>query len=131
MIVITGASGKIGQGIIEALLKRTSPQRIAVSVRDPQKVQHLETQGVRVRRANYSDGASLRHAFEGASQVLMVSSGILGEPGLALHRAAADAAQDVGAGRIVYTSHMAASQHSLFHPCGHTRPPKTCSPGQG
>ena len=74
--------------------------------------------GVRVRRGDFDDPESLKHAFEGATQVLIVSSNARASGGdpLAQHRTAIEAVRTVGAKRIVYTSHMAASSTSLFPP---------------
>jgi NAD(P)H dehydrogenase (quinone) len=116
MIIVTGANGQLGRAIIERLLTRVPSEQIGVSVRDPYKAQALTQQGVRVRQGNFADPASLVHAFEGATQVLIVSSDSSGEEGIRLHRAAIDAAKQVGAGRILYTSHMGSSPTSLFSP---------------
>ncbi|WP_375758417.1 NAD(P)H-binding protein [Corallococcus exercitus] len=118
MIVVTGATGQLGRLIVENLITRVPADRVAVSVRDVRKAQDLAARGVRVRRGDFADPASLAHAFEGASQVLMVSSNARATGGdtLAQHRAAIDAARAAGARRIVYTSHMAASRSSAFPP---------------
>ncbi|RYZ41149.1 MAG: NAD-dependent epimerase/dehydratase family protein [Myxococcaceae bacterium] len=118
MIVVTGATGQLGRLIVEKLVARVPADRVAVSVRDVQKAQELVALGVRVRRGDFTDPKSLEHAFEGASQVLIVSSNASaygGDP-LAQHRSAIDAARTAGARRIVYTSHMAASRSSAFPP---------------
>lgn len=65
MIVITGANGTLGRGIVEQLLGRVPAEKIAVSVRDPEQARELAVQGVRVRRGDFTDPASLTHAFEG------------------------------------------------------------------
>ncbi len=116
MIIVTGATGQLGSRIVERLLERVAASAIGVSVRDPARSAGLAARGVRVRRGDYTDAASLVHAFEGASQVLVVSAGVLGEEGFAQHRAAIDAAYAAGVGRIVYTSHMGAASNSLFAP---------------
>lgn len=118
MIIVTGATGQLGHAIVERLVDRVPADRVGASVRDPGKAAALEALGVRVRRGDFDDPQSLRHAFEGAAQVLMVSSNARASGGdpLAQHRAAIEAAQAVGAGRIVYTSHMAASASSAFPP---------------
>ncbi|UUZ95146.1 NAD(P)H-binding protein [Paenibacillus sp. P25] len=82
MIIVTGANGKLGRAVVEQLLKRVPAEQIGVSVRDPNQAQELQERGVRVRRGDFDDAESLHHAFEGASQVLIVSSGILGEAGI-------------------------------------------------
>ncbi len=121
MIIVTGATGQLGRAIVEALLTRVPADQVGVSVRDPQRAADLERLGVRVRRGDFADPASLPHAFEGATQVLIVSSNAAatgGDP-LAQHRAAIAAAREAGAGRIVYTSHMAAGSASAFAPMAH------------
>ena len=116
MIIVTGATGQLGRATVRQLLTRVAATDIGVSVRDPQKAQEFQNLGVRVRQGDFADPESLRHAFEGATQVLMLSSGKLGEEGLRLHRNAIGASREAGARRILYTSHMAASPASLFPP---------------
>lgn len=118
MIIVTGASGQLGRQIATQLVQRIPAQQVGVSVRDPAKASDLAALGVRVRRGDFADPASLPHAFEGATQLLMVSSNARASGGdaLAQHRAAISAARAVGAQRIVYTSHMAASARSAFPP---------------
>jgi NAD(P)H dehydrogenase (quinone) len=115
-LLITGATGNLGQAVAERLLKRVPAAQLGVSVRNPEKARSLRERGVRVRRGDYEDGASLRHAFEGASQVLIVSSGTTGEPALRQHCTAIEAAREVGARRILYTSHMGSNAESPFPP---------------
>ena len=118
MIIVTGATGQLGQAVVVALLKLVPASEIGVSVRDPGKASNLEALGVRVRQGDFADLASLRHAFEGADQVLMVSSNARaygGDP-LAQHQAAIEAARAAGVNRIVYTSQIAASPTSAFAP---------------
>ncbi len=118
MIIVTGATGQLGRMIVENLVARLPATQIGASVRDPEKAAGLEALGVRVRQGDFRDPASLTHAFEGATQVLMVSSNARaygGDP-LAQHRAAIGAAREAGATRIVYTSQMAASPSSAFAP---------------
>lgn len=118
MWVITGASGQLGRQIVESALARVSADQLGVSVRDVDKAQALAERGVRVRRGDYDDPAALRHAFEGATQVVLVSSNgrVVGADPLAQHRNVIEAAQAAGVRRILYTSHMAASATSAFAP---------------
>ncbi len=118
MIIVTGASGQLGRAIVTHLMARVPAQRIGVSVRDPEKAAEFARAGVRVRQGNFDEPATLADAFEGATQVLIVSSNARrsgGDP-LAQHKAAMEAAKAAGARRIVYTSHMAASATSAFSP---------------
>ena len=110
MIIITGATGQLGRGIVERLLETVPAGQLGVSVRDPAKAADLADRGVRVRRGDFADPATLDRAFEGASQVLIVSGPADPEP----HRAAIKAASQAGASHILYTSHMGANQDSLF-----------------
>lgn len=116
MIVVTGAAGQLGRQIVEKLCTMTDPHRIGVSVRDPKQVEALAKRGVRVRRGDFDDAASLAAAFEGAEQVLIVSADKLDEEARRLHRNAIEAARAAGARRILYTSHMGARAGSAFAP---------------
>lgn len=118
MIIVTGATGQLGHQIVEKLVERVPSSQVGASVRDPEKAADLAALGVRVRRGDFADPESLRDAFEGATQVLIVSSnaGAYGGDPVAQHRAAIDAARAAGARRIVYTSHMASSASSAFPP---------------
>lgn len=118
MWVITGASGELGRRIVESALRRRPASEIGVSVRDVAKVQGLAERGVRVRGADFEDATALHAAFEGASQLVLVSSNAraIGGDSLAQHRRAIEVARAVGVKRILYTSHMAASATSAFPP---------------
>ncbi|MGW5030777.1 SDR family oxidoreductase [Streptomyces nigra] len=117
MIIVTGATGKLGRRVVERLLERVPADRVGVSVRDPGKAQDLADRGVRVRQGDFDDPASLVHAFEGAEQLLLVSLDRAGEGCVAGHRTAIDAAVKADVGRIVYTSQMGAAHDSRFQPC--------------
>jgi NAD(P)H dehydrogenase (quinone) len=116
MIVITGATGQLGSLIVASLLERVPAEEVGVSVRDPGRAAHLTERGVRVRRADFSEPDSLTDAFEGATQVLVISANELGTKAVDGHIAAIDAARDAGAERILYTSHQGVSADSLFAP---------------
>ena len=116
MIIITGATGKLGQEIVEQLLKKVPATEIGVSVRAPEKASALAGRGVRVRQGDFGGPASLSRAFEGASQVLIISSNSSGEDAVRHHSNAIEAAKAAGARRVLYTSHMGSSAASLFSP---------------
>ncbi len=116
MIVVTGATGQLGSLIVQRLLERVPADQIGVSVRDPDRAADLAGRGVRVRRGDFTDPDTLTAAFQGASQVLIVSVDKLGDQAIAQHKTAIDAANRAGAQRILYTSHQAASPDSLFTP---------------
>ncbi len=114
MFIVTGANGQLGSRIVAQLLHRLPADRIGVSVRDVAAAARLAARGVRVRAGDFTDPATLAHAFEGADRVLVVSAAIRGDGALAANTAAIDSAREAGAQRIVYTSHQAASADSLF-----------------
>ncbi len=114
MIVVTGATGQLGSLIVAALLERLPADQVGVSVRDAGKAAALAGRGVRVREGDFTSPESLLDSLEGADQVLVVSAAIRGGSAVAANTAAIDAAQTVGAARILYTSHQAASPDSLF-----------------
>lgn len=118
MIVVTGANGKLGRAIVKSLLWFVPAEQITASVRSADKAGDLDALGVRLVQADYDHSDSLRHAFEGAKQVLLISSNAAAQGGdpLAQHGNVIAAAKDTGVGRIVYTSHMGASAISAFPP---------------
>jgi uncharacterized protein YbjT (DUF2867 family) len=116
VIVVTGASGQLGRALLDNLLQRVPAEQVAVSVRDPHRLAGLQHRGVQVRQGDFSDPASLRNAFEGASAVLIVSTNSAGGGAVRQHRNAIAAAAAAGAKRILYTSHMGASPTSPFPP---------------
>jgi NAD(P)H dehydrogenase (quinone) len=116
MIVITGATGQLGALIVASLLERVPAEEVGVSVRDPARAADLAERGVRVRRGDFSEAESLADAFEGATQVLIVSANEIGGNAVDAHVAAIDAARAAGAERILYTSHQGAGADSPFAP---------------
>ncbi|GAA3524401.1 NAD(P)H-binding protein [Amycolatopsis ultiminotia] len=116
MIVVTGATGALNGATVEQLLNRIPAEQIGVSVRDVASAQHFADRGVRVRQGSYEDPAALRHSFEGAEQVLLVSSSDPHADAVSLHRNGIEAAVEAGARRILYTSHQGAGAESPFRP---------------
>jgi NAD(P)H dehydrogenase (quinone) len=116
MIIVTGATGALNGATVEHLLRLVPAQRIGVSVRDVGKARHLAERGVRVRRGSYDDPAALLDSFEGAEQVLLVSSNDPGADQVSLHRVGIETAVAAGARRILYTSHQHTGLNSPFVP---------------
>ena len=112
MIVVTAATGQLGRLVIANLLKTTPAAQIVAAVRDPAKAADLAAQGVQVRRADYTDPASLDAAFQGATKVLLISSNDLGNR-VAQHRNAIDAAARAKVGLLAYTSVLHADRSTL------------------
>ncbi|WP_303468412.1 MULTISPECIES: NAD(P)H-binding protein [unclassified Marinovum] len=121
MLIITGASGKLGGLVVEALQRLVTADQIGVSVRDPEKLADLAARGVRVRRGAYEDADSLRHAWEGANRVLLVSSNAASSGGdpVQQHETAISVAKELGVERLLYTSQVSANAQSHFPPGRH------------
>jgi len=104
MIAITGATGKLGQLVIEDLLKRqVSPTDIVAVARNREKAAALVARGVTVREANYQAPETLEKAFEGVDQVLLISGSEVGQR-IQQHQNVITAAKTAQVKRIVYTS---------------------------
>ena len=103
MIVITGASGQLGRFVIQSLLTRLPAREIVAAVRNPERVADLAAQGVQVRKADYTNLASLVAAFAGAEKVLLISSSEVGQREVQ-HRNVIDAAKKAGVSLLAYTS---------------------------
>jgi NAD(P)H dehydrogenase (quinone) len=73
MILVTGATGPLGNGVVEFLLKKTPASDIAVLVRDRAKAEVLKARGVEIRQGDYNDYSSLVKAFTGIDQLYFVS----------------------------------------------------------
>lgn len=116
MIVITGATGALNGATADHLLERVPADELAIAVRDVAKAQRFADRGVGVRHMDYADPRTLTAAFDGADQLLLVSTGDRGVDPVELHRHAVDAAVTVGVGRVLYTSHQGAAPDSPFLP---------------
>ncbi|NGZ83785.1 NmrA family NAD(P)-binding protein [Duganella aceris] len=112
MIIVTGATGQLGRLTIASLLKTTPAAQIVAAVRDVAKAADLAALGVQVRRADYTDPASLDAALQGASKVLLISSNDLGQR-VPQHRNVIDAAVRAKVALLAYTSVLHADRSTL------------------
>ncbi len=102
--LVTGASGHLGRLVVHALLERgVAAGDVVATARDTGAVTDLADLGVRTRRADYTDPASLQEAFAGVDRALLVSSSAVGER-VAQHAHVIDAARDAGVELLAYTS---------------------------
>ena len=116
-ILVTGASGQLGRGVIAALLEeqRIAPGRIRAGTRDPARLADLAARGVEVVPLDFEAPESMARAFAGVGRLLLISTDALDRPGrrLAQHRAAVAAAREAGVGHLLYTS-MPSPEDSLI-----------------
>ena len=112
MIGITGATGQLGQLVMEGLLAKHPASSLVALVRDPAKAAQWQAKGVQVRQADYSQPAQLEAAFKGLDKLLLISSSEVGqrEP---QHRAVIEAAKRAKVGLIAYTSILHADTSPL------------------
>lgn len=103
MIVVTGATGQLGQLVIKSLLKKVPASGIVAAVRNVEKAKDLAALGVQVRQADYSQPASWDAALKGADKVLLISSNEIGQRAKQ-HRSVIDAAKKAGVKLLAYTS---------------------------
>ncbi|MDE2445814.1 MAG: SDR family oxidoreductase [Alphaproteobacteria bacterium] len=107
MFLVTGASGHLGQAVINHLITtyKIPATSIIATTRDPGKLAALAAKGINIRDANFDDEAHLIKAFAGASRLLLISTNAM-EPGVRLkqHQNAVKAAEKAGVGHVVYTS---------------------------
>ena len=102
-IAITGATGQLGQLVIQALLKRVSADQIVALVRDPKKATALAEQGVELRHFDYDVPESLAPALQGIDKLLLISANEVGRR-TPQHKAVIEAAQLAQVPYIAYTS---------------------------
>lgn len=101
-ILVTGASGQLGQLVLEELIQ-AGAKRVIATTRHPDRLSAFKKKGVEVRMADFEDAVSLAKAFKGAERILLISTDAIGRR-LAQHQAAINAAVKAGAGYIAYTS---------------------------
>lgn len=113
MILVTGATGKLGQHVVSGLLARLPGQPIAVMARDVSKAAALFPKQVVVRSADYDQPATLDAALQGVTKLLLISSSEVGKRA-EQHRAVIDAAKRAGVKLIAYTSILRADSSPLL-----------------
>jgi NAD(P)H dehydrogenase (quinone) len=112
MIVITGATGQLGQLVIKALLKKVPASGIVAAVRNVEKAKDIAALGVQVRQADYTQPATWDAALKGADKVLLISSSEIGQRAKQ-HKAVIDAATRAGVKLLAYTSMLRADTSPL------------------
>lgn len=112
MILVTGATGKLGRLVIEKLLEKVPASQVVAAVRHPDKAADLAARGVQVRNADYSQPETLGPAFAGVEKVLLISSSEVGQR-VAQHKAVVEAARKAGVRLLAYTSILHAERSRL------------------
>jgi NAD(P)H dehydrogenase (quinone) len=114
-LIVTGASGRLGQLVAAALLERVSAAELILVSRTPNRLEKFARLGATVRFGNFSQPDSLAAAFDGATCALVIST--FGSADASVeHRAAFEAAARAGVRRIVYTSVTNPTEDNPFPP---------------
>ena len=102
-IVITGANGEFGRGVLNAVAALASGQRIVASVRDVARGADLRERGIEVRPGSFDEPDALPAAFSGADTVFINATFFGADTELRGRRVATAirAAARAGAARIV------------------------------
>jgi NAD(P)H dehydrogenase (quinone) len=113
MILVTGASGKLGHLVIKELLKSVPATNVVAGVRDLDKAEDLKALGVEARRVDYDDPRTLDAALSGIDKLLLISSSEVGKR-TAQHRAVVTAAKQAGVRLLAYTSILNADSTKMM-----------------
>lgn len=112
MIAITGATGLLGQHVIENLLQTLPASQIVAIARNPAKGASLSRKGISLRQADYDDEATLIRALQGVQKLLLISSSEIGQR-VTQHRNVINAAKSANVKFIAYTSLLHADTSPL------------------
>lgn len=106
-LLVTGASGHLGQLVLDALLARgVNAADIIATTRDPAKLAAYAAKGIEVRAADFNDPDLTQKAFAGADRLALISTDALDDKGTRQKQqtTAVAAAKAAGVKHIVYTS---------------------------
>lgn len=114
MILLVGATGRLGRAVAERLLGEGVVFRAAC--RDPKKARWLHDRGVEVVPLDLESAAAVAGLLDGTSRVVTCIHGLLGKSRQAIrrvdidgHRLLIDAAAEAAVQRFVYISALGAS----------------------
>ncbi len=108
-IGVTGATGQLGQLVVEQLKQKTAAENIVALVRTPEKAAKL---GVEARAFDYEKPEGLPGSLKDIDRLLLISSSEIGKREQQ-HKNVINAAKKAGVSWIVYTSLLHADTSSL------------------
>lgn len=112
MILVTGATGKLGRHVMDGLLRKVPAAELVVAVRNVAKAADFAARGVAVRHADYDQPDTLGAAFTGVEKVLLISGNDVGKRAVQ-HLAVIKAAKSAGVRFLAYTSMLRADTSGL------------------
>ena len=104
-ILVTAATGALGNAVITNLLAKTSARNIHALARSEEKAAPLRESGVTVRIGDYDNYESLLNAFKGIDTLYMVSNTDVSKR-ITQQDNVVEAALEAGITHIVYTSYQ-------------------------
>lgn len=113
-LLVTGATGKLGSKIVNALLSKVPADQLAVSVRNPEKAEDFRAKGVEVRQGDFDKPETLETAFKGIDRLLIISADGDTETRIRQHNNAVEAAKNASVSFIAYTSIANAQESTNF-----------------
>lgn len=102
-ILVTAASGHLGRKTLQHLLKRRAASDLVGLARDPEKADDLASQGIEIRKGDYTDYSSLLNAFVGVEKLMLISCAPFTDRNTQ-HYNAITAARQAGVKHVAYTS---------------------------
>jgi NAD(P)H dehydrogenase (quinone) len=110
-IIISGASGQLGDAAVKDLLARGVPAKnLILCSRTPESLAPYAKLGAVTRFGDFSQPDSLGAAFAGGTRMLLISIGGGAGPRPVAHGHAIDAARAAGVRQIAYTSWLGISK---------------------
>lgn len=121
-IIVSGASGQLGELTVKELLKRgVAAKNLILVSRTPDKLAEYAKLGASVRYGDFYKPESLPSAFAGGTKMLLISITPGDKPRPDMHKIAADAAVKAGVKLIVYTSVLGAETGTSFLAVDHRK----------
>jgi len=113
-ILVTGATGHLGNAVIQTLLKSIQPDKISILTRQEEKRAEYQNKGFNANIGSYDDIRSLEHAMDGVDTVLLISSGDQGNR-MQEHKNVVDTAKKMGVKNVAYTSRCLRDRTTLVN----------------
>jgi NAD(P)H dehydrogenase (quinone) len=113
MILVTGASGHVGNAVVSRLA--SLGHEVAALVRNPEAARRRLPSGTTPRVGDYADAAALKRAFTGIDDLVLISSDGDANAVMRHHANAIEAARAAGVRHIIFTSIVDIDRASPFY----------------
>jgi NAD(P)H dehydrogenase (quinone) len=117
MLMVTGASGNLVKATLACLRTLVGVSQIAVTTRNPDSAASrlLREEGVSVRKADFNDRESLKHALKGVERLYIIPSWDEDAIRFGQHRNVIESAKVCGVSHLVFASFLNAEDMSIVH----------------